>query len=208
MRKYARLSLVAGASLAVVGGAMVAAPSMAAPGGGECTLHGTAVFNPGPAADPAGVFKYKFSGDLSNCGDSTGGPAGFGTVTGQISAGEVITIGGVQYQEPTATGTGSCATGTTAGTAIVHWSDGKDTVIDYTTTSAAAGVALQGNAAPSITLHAVDPTQPDTTITTTKYVGAGAAGLLAFEVSDPTQCTAGGVTSAGIDGVTGLGTTG
>ena len=208
MRKMTRLSLVAATAAAVIGGAMAAVPSSAAPGGGECELSGTANFHPGPGTDPSGAFAYDFNGDLTNCGDSTGGPAGFGTITGKISAGQVVTIGGVAYQEPVPSGTGSCATGTTGGTALVNWSDGTNTVIDYTTTSAAAGVALQGNAAPSITLKAVDPTQPDLTVTTTKYAGAGAAGVLAFEVTDPTQCTAaGGVTSAGIDGFTGLGTT-
>jgi hypothetical protein len=206
MRKLTRLSLVAGTAAAVIGGAVAAVPSSAAPGGGECELSGTANFHPGPGTDPSGAFAYDFSGDLTNCGDSTGGPAGFGTITGQISAGKSITIGGVAYQEPTPSGTGSCATGDTAGTAIVQWSDGTNTVIAYTTKSAAAGVALQGNAVPSITLTSASGAT--TTVTTTKYAGAGADGLLAFEVTDPTQCTAaGGVTSAGIDGFTGLGTT-
>ncbi|HET7530287.1 MAG TPA: hypothetical protein VFJ98_04935 [Mycobacteriales bacterium] len=207
MRKMVRLSLVAGATAAVIGGAMLATPSMAAPGGGECELSGTANFHPGPAADPAGTINYDFAGDLTNCGDSTTGPTGFGTITGKITAGQVITIGGVQYQEPAATGTGSCAEGDTAGTAIVQWSDGSTSVIGYTTKSVLAGVALQGNVLASTVLKAVDPSQPDLTVTSTKYQGAGAAGVLAFEVTDPTQCTAGGVTSAGIDGFTGLGTT-
>ena len=207
MRKMTRLSLVAGTAVAVIGGALAAVPSSAAPGGGECELSGVANFHPGPGTDPAGTFAYDFAGDLTNCGDSTSGPAGFGATTGKISAGQVITIGGVDYQEPGATGTGSCATGDTAGTAIVQWSDGTATVIDYTTTSALAGVVLQGDAVPSVTLTSVDGTTT-TTVKTTKYAGAGAAGVLAFEVTDPTQCTAdGGVTSAGIDGFTGLGTT-
>jgi hypothetical protein len=202
MRKMTRLSLVAGASLAVVGGAMVATPSMAAPGGGECTLHGAANFHPGPGAASA-PFAYDFTGALTNCGDSTTGPAGFGKTTGTITAGRPITIGSVTYQEPVPTGTGSCATGDTSGISFVHWSDGTDTVIQYTTKSGAAGVVLQGNVLPSYTL--TDGTN-SATITSTKYVGAGAAGLLAFEVADPTQCTGSGVTTAGIDGVTGLGT--
>jgi hypothetical protein len=205
MRKMTRLSLVAGAAVAVVGGAMTAVPSSAAPGGGECALSGTANFHPGPGVNPSGAFAYDFGGKLTNCGDSTSGPGGFGKITGTISAGQPITIGGVTYQEPTATGTGSCATGDTAGTAIVQWSDNTATVIKYTTKSVAAGVVLQGNAIPSIVLTSADGTQT-TTVTTSKYSGAGAAGVLAFEVADPTQCnTPGGVTSAGIDGVTGLG---
>jgi hypothetical protein len=55
---------------------------------------------------------------------------------------------------------------------------------------------------------AFDPPPPDLTLKTTMSAGAAAAGVLAFEVTDPSQCTAaGGVTSAGIDGFTGLGTT-
>src|SRR4051812_49547961 len=107
MRKMTRLSLGSGAAIAVIGGAMAAVPSSAAPGGGECELSGTANFHPGPGTDQAGKFAYDFGGDLTNCGDSTGGPAGFGTITGKISAGQVISIGGVSYQEPTPTGTGS-----------------------------------------------------------------------------------------------------
>jgi len=213
MRKMTRLSLVAGAAVAVIGGAMAAVPSSAAPGGGECELSGLANFHPGPGADPSGAFAYDFSGDLTNCGDSAGGPSGFGTITGTISAGQTYTVDNADgttstYAEPVPSGTGSCATGTTAGTAIVDWSDGTHTVISYTTTSAAAGVLLQGNAIPSIDLPNNDPLGAPLTITTTKYPGAGAAGVLAFEVTDPTQCTAaGGVTSAGIDGFTGLGST-
>ena len=203
MRKFGRLSLVAGAIAAVAGGAMVAAPSMAAPGGGECTLKGTANFHPGPGATSA-PFAYDFSGALTNCGDSTSGPSGFGKVTGTITAGQTLTINGVTYQEPVPTGTGSCATGDTAGTAFVHWSDGTDTVIQYTTKSGAAGVVLQGSVLPSATLTSGTNSA---TITSNKYAGAGAAGLLAFEVTNPTECNSpGGVTTAGIDGVTGLGT--
>ena len=199
MRKMVRLTLVAGASAAVVGGTMLAAPSMAAPGGGACQLHGTANFGPGPGAT-SGPFSYSFGGALSNCKANDAEPA-----SGTISAGQVINIGGTNYQEPTATGTGSCASGTTAGTSIVTWADGTHSVISYTTTSAGAGVVLQGSVVPSITLTQVGGTGT-TTVTSDRYVGNGAAGVLAFEVADPTQCNApGGVTSAGIDGVTGLG---
>jgi hypothetical protein len=201
MRKIARLSLVAGAAAAVIGGAVVAAPSFATPGGGECELSGTANFHPGPGTDPAGAFAYDFSGNLTNCGDSTGGPAGFGSITGTITAGQTyVDANGGTHAEPVPTGTGSCATGNTSGVSFVKWSDGTESVISYQTTSAAAGVVLQGTVLSSYNL-------PDgTTVTSTKYSGDGAAGVLAFEVSDPTQCnSAGGVTNAGIDGFTGLG---
>src|SRR5947209_10297037 len=91
MRKFVRLSLVAGASAAVIGGAMVASPTFAAgPGGGECQLDGTANFNPGPGANPTGAFSYNFGGTLSGCNSSeAGAPAG-----GQIHAGQPITYNG------------------------------------------------------------------------------------------------------------------
>ena len=203
MRKITRLSLVAGASIAVIGGALAAVPSSAATGGGECELSGTANFHPGPGTTPSGNFAYDFAGDLTNCGDSTGGPGGFGTITGKISAGQTYTdpTGGT-HAEPVATGTGSCATGDTKGIAFVAWSDKTETVIGYTTKSVGAGVVLQGSVLASTTLA------DGTVVTSTKYVGANADGALAFEVSDPSQCTtANGVTSAGIDGFTGLGTT-
>ena len=210
MRKMARLSLVAGAAAAVIGGAMVAAPSNAAPGGGACELSGTANFHPGPGTDPSGAFAYDFSGTLSNCGDSISGPGNFGVDGGTIKAGQPVTIGGVTYQEPTPSGTGSCASGTTSGLSLVTWSDGTHTVISYGTTSAAAGVVLQGNVVPSIALTGGTSgatINTDTTGIAGRYpVGDGVAGVLAFEVSDPTQCqAAGGVTSAGIDGFTGIG---
>ncbi|HET6818036.1 MAG TPA: hypothetical protein VFH66_12495 [Mycobacteriales bacterium] len=201
MRKFVRLSLVAGAASAVIGGAMVAGPSFAAPGGGECTLDGVANFSPGPGTNPTGTFAYDFGGDLSGCNSSeSGAPAG-----GHISAGQQVSIGGVTYQEPKATGTGSCGFGQTAGTAIVQWADGTISVINYTTTSAAAGVALQGTVVPSATVTNVSTNTP-ATINTTRYAGDGAAGALAFEVSDPSQCAAStGVVTAGIQGVTGIG---
>src|SRR5437763_14639708 len=116
MRKLVRLSLGGGASLAMVGAGFAAAPSFAAPSGGECQLHGTANFHPGPGASSA-PFAYDFGGTLSGCNSNIpSAPA-----TGTISAGQPITIGGVAYQEPTPTGTGSCASGTTTGVSIVPW---------------------------------------------------------------------------------------
>ena len=190
-----------GATVAMLGGVIAAIPAAAGPAGGGCQLQGQANFHPGPAADPSGQFAYDFAGDLTGCqSNAADAPA-----SGHISAGQVITIGGVDYQEPVSTGTGSCATGTTAGTAIVQWDNGSTSVIDYSTTSAAAGVALQGTVEPSIILTSTDGTQT-TTVSSTAFQGDQAVGLLAFEVTDPTQCTApGGVTDAGIAGVTAIG---
>jgi hypothetical protein len=183
---------------------MLAAPSASAQSVGGCQLDGTASFSPGLNTD-AKAFSYSFNGALSSCQSSeSGSPA-----SGNVSAGEVVTIGGHQYQEPVPTGNGSCVSSTTAGIAIVTWADGTQTVIDYTTTGAAAAVHLEGTVADSVTLPAVNPQPGDpteTTVTTTRYAGASSQGLLAFEPPDPTACnTPAGVSSAGIGGVVGLG---
>ena len=103
------------------------------------------------------------------------------------------------------TGNGSCGNSTTKGTAIVNWADGTATVVDYTTTGAAASVTLQGTVAPSVTLQPVDPTQPPATVTTTRYAGGSSLGQLFFQPPDPTACaTLTGVTTAGISGFIGL----
>ncbi|MBK5306838.1 MAG: hypothetical protein JJD92_09150 [Frankiaceae bacterium] len=200
MRKLVLLALAQGAALVAVG-ALTAAPALAATGGGQCQLDGTANFHPGPGADPAAAFAYDFSGALSACNSSdAAAPVG-----GTISAGQTYSVAGISYQEPTSTGTGSCATGDTAGTAIVAWQDGTVSVLKYTTSSAGAAVALQGTVVPNIVLTSVDGLTT-TTVATTRYLGNGAVGALAFEVTDPTECTTStGVTTAGIQGVTGIG---
>jgi hypothetical protein len=105
------------------------------------------------------------------------------------------------------TGTGTCASGTTAGTAIVVWADGTKTVIGYSTTSAAAAVNLEGTVIPSVTLKAIAPKPgqvTSTTIKTTRYAGYTAGGLLGFQAT-PTNCnTTTGVTSAAITGLVDL----
>jgi hypothetical protein len=90
----------------------------------------------------------------------------------------------------------------------VTWADGTRTVVQYSTTGAAAAVHLSGTVIASVTLPAINPLpgQPtSTTVTTTRYAGASALGLLAFEPPDPTACAGAGVTSAGISGTIGLG---
>ncbi len=187
-----------------VGGAAVLslalAPAAFAQSGGGCQLAGTANFSQGLNLS-AHPFTYGFSGNLTGChsNDATA-PA-----SGTVSAGEPITIGGTAYQEPAATGSGSCGSSTTSGTAIVAWADGTYTVIKYSTTGVAAAVALNGSVIPSVTLPAVSGTG-STTVTTTRYAGGSSLGALAFQPPSPTDCnTATGVTSAGISGVVGLG---
>jgi hypothetical protein len=104
---------------------------------------------------------------------------------------------------PNSTGTGSCSSSTTQGLSLISWADGTRTLIRYTTTGAAAAVALQGSVVDSTTLQPVDPLDPPLTVTTTRYAGYTPFGLLAFEAT-PTDCQT-GVTAAGIEGLVGLG---
>ena len=195
--------LICGGIGCAVLGFVVFVPGAAAQESGGCQLQGTAAFSPG-LANTAKNFNYSFSGALSGCQSSTSGAPTSGTV----SAGEVVTIAGQQYQEPVATGNGGCASSTTSGTAIATWADGTQTVIQYTTTGAAAAVNLQGKVVPSATLQAINPpagAPTSTTVTTTRYAGDSALGALAFQPPDPTACnTAAGVTTAGISGFVGL----
>lgn len=198
-----RLILVGLASALV---SLVLAPSAFGQSGGGCELQGTANISPGLNAN-AQNFTYSFHGDLSGCQSTQSGAPSSGTA----SAGEVVTIGGQQFQEPVPSGNGSCGSSTTNGTAIATWADGTQTVVQYSTTGALAAVHLQGTVVSSVTLPAINPQpgQPtSTTVTTTRYAGSSALGLLAFQPPDPTACnTPGGVTAAGISGSIGLGNT-
>jgi hypothetical protein len=192
--------------LSVVAAFVLMAPSAFAQSGGGCQLNGTASFSPG-LNNNAQNFAYTFHGGLTNCLTSDSGIS----LNGTVSAGEVVTINGQQFQEPVPSGNGGCTNSTTSGTAIVSWLDATKSVVRYSTTGAAAAVHLEGTVIPSVTLPAINPQpgQPtSTTITTTRYAGHSALGLLAFEPPDPTACTTpGGVTSAGISGTIGLGNT-
>ena len=199
MRKLVPCTVLA---VLVVVGAVMASSASAASGGG-CQLQGTASFSP-PLTNTAQAFSYGFTGALSSCQSSVAGSP----TSGAVEAGQVVTDpSGEQFQEPVPTGNGTCGNGTTQGTAIANWADGTATVINYTTDSVAAAVHLAGTVAPSVTLPAINPLpgQPTSkTITTTRYAGDSALGLLAFQ-ADPTQCAGSGVSSAGISGTVGLG---
>src|SRR6266516_1418846 len=158
----------------------LAGTASAAPNGGGCQLHGTASISPG-LTNTAQNFSYSFTGNLTNCQSSSSGPA-----SGTVFAG----TNGL----PVPTGNGSCANSTTSGIAVAQWSDGTTTVVQYSTSGAAAAVALQGSVIGSVTAS------NGTTYTTTRYAGDSALGQLAFEPPDPTACAAAGVTTAGIDG--------
>lgn len=199
------------ATLALSGAALAGAASGSTLGG--CQLAGNAAFSPGLGATSK-PFAYSFTGTLSGCqsSDSTA-PTG-GHVAAGVPLQEKVTnsVTGVTdtvtYQEPPASGTGGCASSTTKGEALVTWADGTNSVLSYSTTGAAAAVALTGSIVPSITLTAVNAQAGDPstyTIDTTRYAGASSTGSLAFQPPDPTACnTTTGVTNAGISGFVGL----
>jgi len=198
------LAVVVCATALSTAGALTS-PAVAAPNGATCTLNGQASFS-SPLSTTAHDFTYGFKGSLTGCsaGDaSSPSLPGASTVTATISAGSPVVVNGVTYQEPAATGNGSCGSSTTAGKALVQWSDKAVTVIDYTTTGAAAAVGLKGTVVPSLTATAADGTT--TTFTTTRYLSDNAVGALAFQPPDPTACAGAGVPAAGISGQTVLG---
>jgi len=174
-------ALLATATLALgAGAAALAVPSGASPGGGGCQLHGQAKFVKGPNSTPH-KFTYTFAGALTNCQDDSGkAPA----------SGSVATL------KP-ATGSGTCQNGTTSGVALAKWADKTTTIFSYTTQDYGANVLLQGTVLGSYKVG-------KKVYRSNRYVGDSALATLAFE-ADPTQCAGSGVTTAGIDGMSGLG---
>jgi hypothetical protein len=197
MRSRRRVAL-ASAVVGVLCALSFASGASAASGGG-CQLKGAAAFAPGlnTTAQP---FTYSFGGDLTGCQSTeAGSPA-----TGKVQAGGTYTdpATGKGYVLPNATGTGSCASSTTNGLALITWADGTRTITQYSTSGAAAAVLLDGTVVDSTTLQPVNPADPPLTVTTTRYQGSSSHGLLAFEAT-PTDCQT-GVSTAGIEGVVGL----
>jgi len=191
----------------------VIAPSALASSAGGCQLQGTANFSPGlnSSAQP---FAYSFSGKLTECQSSEAGVPTSGAVEAgkalaeQVKNSKTGATDTVTYQEPLPTGSGSCASSTTSGSALITWADGTDTVLSYSTTGALAAVNLSGSVAPSLTLTAVNAQEGDPTtftITTNRFAGDSASGLVLFQPPEPTACnTSTGATSAAISGGVGL----
>src|SRR6476619_8226112 len=98
-----------GAFATAIGLLLVPAAASAQSAGG-CQLDGDASFTPGLNSS-AQNFNYSFNGIMSSCKSSEAGAPTDGTV----SAGEVVTINGQQFQEPVPAGNGSCVTSTTSG---------------------------------------------------------------------------------------------
>jgi hypothetical protein len=191
----------------------VMAPSAFASSAGFCQLQGTANFSPGlnTSAQP---FSYSFAGFLAGCNSSEAGTPPNGSVeagktvvehvqNSKTGANDLVT-----YQEPIPTGSGSCATSTTSGNALVTWADGTHTVESYSTTGALAAVNLSGTVVPSLTLTAVNAKEGDPTtftISTNRFAGNTATGMLLFQPPEPASCnTTTGATTAAISGVVSL----
>src|SRR2546430_1538820 len=209
---------VAGA-LALTSSLAAATPSAAAPGGGECTLNGTASFDGSGLTTTSAPFTYNFAGDLSGCNSNNNAPA-----SGTVKAGTAYqlsvpyTVNGVTYSAtyalPEPSGTGSCAQSTTSGVALATWSDGSNTVISYNTTGAAAEIVLQGTVVPSVDtvlMSFTGPTPPPRPPPAVSHgpdfaAGDGALGQLVFATTTPQACQT-GLASAAISGVVGIGST-
>jgi hypothetical protein len=167
-------------TLALGGAAAVCAlPAGAAPNGGGCLMAGTAKFVHGPNTT-AHSFTYTFAGKLTSCQASPSSPA----------SGSIATLA-------PAKGSGTCGENATSGVALVTWADRSTTIVSYTTQSAAAEVLLQGKVLPAYKVGRKS-------FKTTRDKGASALGNLVFDAS-PQQCAGKGVTSAAIQGFTGLG---
>jgi hypothetical protein len=116
--------------------AMFASSAAAAQSVGGCQLQGTASFSPG-LSTTSQPFSYGFTGNLTGCQSSQSGVPTAGTVAAGQTFNEQVTnsVTGatdtVAYQEPIATGTGSCASSTTKGQALTTWADGSTTAITY-----------------------------------------------------------------------------
>ena len=205
MSRRLLLVLTAGAlaatGLFTSGAAKATTAASSTPTGGACHLSGSASFGTGLTANSQ-PFNYSFHGTLDNCQSSDSSATG-----GTVSAGEVVTIGGATYQEPAASGNGSCSNSTTSGTSIVFWNNGFHTVVQYTTTGAGALVILNGTVIPSITLPSTTG-GPSVTISSDEVAtpqGANSLGQLTFSTASPTDIancnTPTGLTSAVINGL-------
>ena len=195
-RQVMAFALAAGTVAALLGPAVAAH----AQSGGGCGLSGNAKFKPGLTNDEK-QFTYSFGGSLQNCQSNVNGAP----TSGKVSAGQIIKINGVRYQEPIPKGDGTCGSGTTTGVAITRWGNGSYTVISYNTQSAAAAVLLQGQVEPSVRLTSVSKPATYYTVKTKTYSGMQVLGALTFAPSDPTACSGSGVTSAAINGFVGIG---
>jgi len=221
------VTMVAASAVAI---AATTPPAQAA-GGSGCQLAGSATFTPNGPGNLA-TFGYSLAGAISSCQSSIAGAPTEGTIeVGQVVTRSVpvtladgtVVQGTAKYAEPLATGAGtlpvnSCASSGTAGTAIVSWPDGTTTVLDYTTSSAAAAVGLSGSVVDGVATTLVPGSAspagsaPATyTVSTTNPlfpVGNQATGLVAFTTDAPDACTTDvGLSGVDVSGLIGVGST-
>src|SRR6266571_3310380 len=115
------------------------APSAFASSVGGCQLQGTANFSPGLNSSTQ-LFSYNFGGNLSGCQSSEAGVPTSGmveagkTLVEQVKNSRTGATDAVTYQEPISSGSGSCGSSTTSGSALITWADGTHTVVSYSTT--------------------------------------------------------------------------
>jgi hypothetical protein len=168
---------------------------------GGCQIKAHATLSPGLTLTSQ-TFTYHYRGTLFGC-VYTGRHAARG---GVISAGDAIRIRGHLYQEPLPSGTGSCTQTATTGYDFARWSNGTQTIVQFTTTGGGGGTHLFGTIVPKLTLAAIHPTPGtprSTTFKTTEFLGQTAVGNLTFAAVDPALCASTGVTHAAITGVLG-----
>lgn len=191
-----RMSIAAVAFAGAIG-ATVATPvvhTTAATGGSGCQLNGTANFTPGLTTSSQS-FTYTFSGTLSGCTSSSGaGPTAGSVFAGVDPNGQAETTG-----HPS--GTGSCGSSSTSGTAVALFNDGSTAVITYTTSGAGPAVTLQGTVGGSVSFGT------DTYTTSAQWSGDQALGTLTFQPASGQDCVTTPVTQAAIGGATTLGST-
>lgn len=202
-----RLAKTAAACLGIAAAATTAASTTANGTGpsvvaGGCSVRANAALTPGLTLS-SHDFRYAYLGNLSLCVYTGKGAANGGTIT----AGEQIKIHGHLYQEPVPTGAGTCLGTTSQGYDFARWSNGTQTIVQFTTTNSNGVTRLAGSVMPSLRLRAVHPAahEPNsTTFTTTNFPGQDVVGRLDLRPSDPSLCgKPQGVTHASITGILG-----
>ena len=168
---------------------------------GGCQIKANANLSPGLTV-ASETFSYHYTGKLYGC-VYTGKDAG---TSGVISAGQSIRIGGHLYQEPMPSGTGGCLKDETTGNDFARWSNGRQTIVSFTTNGGSGGTHLFGTIVSKLTLPAINPAPgapKSATFKTTQFLGQTAVGDLTFAAVDPALCASTGVTHAAITGLLG-----
>jgi hypothetical protein len=162
---FAAAGTVAGSMAAAAGSGSLA--TAASPQRGGCILTGTAIIRRG-LTTRAHAISYTFTGVLKNCESTVKG-----VTSGKISA--------------SGRGTGSCASSSSKGTAVIRWNDGKVSDLSFTTSGAAAALTVAA------------------TVRRGLFAGEPSRAALLFQ-ANPAQCTAkGGVARPSFSGPAELG---